>query len=230
MIGKAHPSTANDASGTLLGKPQRSLLDKSSGVMYKKSVFSRDELSIVRAEILALNQLQDECSSSIAQKRRGTMVSTSSSIFPVLQSGSLHRLVEASVGAPVELSLHVPVEIRVYEQQGAGMSWHVDDVIYDPPQIEVVWTLENNSDCQTLWKDQHDTVKSVETEPNSAILIAAGKAPHCVTSLKYGKRIILKLVYIQKGAQYRVDRHKNQFENSKSAKNKRKHRIKSKKR
>lgn len=64
------------------------------------------------------------------------------------------------------------------------MAWHVDDVLYDPPQIEVVWTLENTSNCQTVWKTNEATTRSLETDRNSALLLRAGVTPHCVTSLK----------------------------------------------
>ena len=35
------------------------------------------------------------------------------------------------------------------------MGWHIDDIIYHPEQIEVVFTLENTSDCCTMWRP-HD--------------------------------------------------------------------------
>ena len=46
-------------------------------------------------------------------------------------------------------------KIRIYEKSGAGMEWHIDDIIYYPEQVEVVLTLENTSDCCTMWKP-HD--------------------------------------------------------------------------
>ena len=96
------------------------------------------------------------------------------------------------------------------------MNWHVDDIIYtDTKQIEVVFTLENTSDCCTMWKphDQpilasnptqdHDLalgsdaserhgenryrVESVQTTPNSAIIIKAGSVEHKVSPLTYGR-------------------------------------------
>jgi hypothetical protein len=102
------------------------------------------------------------------------------------------------------------------------MEWHVDDVIYqNTKQIEVVFTLENTSDCCTMWRphdqpilaaistttssQQEDSitsgrkqennnkdnnnfrVESVQTTPNSAILIKAGSVEHKVSSLSYGR-------------------------------------------
>lgn len=110
------------------------------------------------------------------------------------------------------------------------MEWHVDDIIYqDTKQIEVVLTLENTSDCCTMWrphdqpiiltaavktisKEEDDDddlntsssstreqennnssgnkefrVESVQTTPNSAILIKAGGVLHKVSPLSYGR-------------------------------------------
>ena len=82
------------------------------------------------------------------------------------------------------------------------MQWHVDDVLYDPPQLEVVFTLENTSDCRTMWK-LNNALEEVETENNSVILLRAGAVPHCVSSLKNGgARQIIKCVYCQKDAEF----------------------------
>jgi len=80
------------------------------------------------------------------------------------------------------------------------MEWHVDDVLFDPPQVEVVFTLENTSDCRTMWKLPDGSIRTVETEKNSAILLAAGGAEHCVSSLKNGKRVILKCMFVHQDA------------------------------
>jgi len=110
------------------------------------------------------------------------------------------------------------------------MAWHKDDVIYDPPQWEVVFTVENTSDCVTMWKIQNknDNYKNsnsnnndddekkgnennttmttrycqVEIDPNSLLVLQAGdEGPeHCVTSLKMGRRVIIKCAYRYEGA------------------------------
>jgi hypothetical protein len=120
----------------------------------------------------------------------------------------------------------VPVEVRVYQQRGAGMEAHYDVVLFAPEQMEVVFTLENTSDCVTRWWEEVsrdsggvsngggslDDIagttgggcwKQVETEANSAILLRAGPrgARHAVSPLKNkGKRVILKLVYVEENA------------------------------
>ena len=112
------------------------------------------------------------------------------------------------------------------------MEWHKDDALYDPEQIEVVLTIENDSDCVTKWdlfpryvddntNSNHNDINTkrieVETEPNSAIFIQAGPegVSHFVSSLKSGRRSILKFAFVQEDAtlldeaKYHVDQFKN---------------------
>ena len=64
-------------------------------------------------------------------------------------------------------------------------------------QTEVVFTLDNDSDSRTEWVDPTGERHSVQTEPNSAIIVRAGQLgpPHRVTPSRRGERWILKLVY-----------------------------------
>ena len=122
------------------------------------------------------------------------------------------------------------------------MEWHYDDALYNPEQIEIVFTIENNSDCVTKWdlgsnnsnnnnkrndhSSHHNHNRSnnlieVETEANSAIILRAGSkygVPHFVSSLKSGRRSILKFVYVQNNAVFLEDAklHVNQFSKTSS--------------
>lgn len=81
-----------------------------------------------------------------------------------------------------------------------GMEWHQDDVLYSPtPQIEVILTINNTSDCITIWKESEENRHEIETEPNSVIILKAGTdgPEHYVSSLKHGSRMILKFVYAE---------------------------------
>mmetsp|Transcript_16247 Transcript_16247/g.39882 ORF Transcript_16247/g.39882 Transcript_16247/m.39882 type:complete len:432 (-) Transcript_16247:58-1353(-) len=148
------------------------------------------------------------------------------------------RSIRSSDDKIIELAPDIPVEVRLYSQPGSSMAWHYDDVLYDPPQIEVIFTLENTSDCRTMWKVvphgncnengnanyKDDKLRQtttneveyheVETAVNSCLLLRAGKGPsttggggpeHCVTSLRHGRRLILKCAYIMKGSRYLGD-------------------------
>jgi hypothetical protein len=103
----------------------------------------------------AMKHLTEE-HSSIAQHRLGTTIShdinTGSDIIRILQEGLIFSLLKRIVvnnnddnNCKVLLSENIPVEIHVYEHSGASMAWHQDDLLYDPPQIEVVFTVDNTS-------------------------------------------------------------------------------------
>ena len=115
------------------------------------------------------------------------------------------KMLLQQTGREYRLCYDVAAELRVYRKLGAAMAWHQDDVLYDPPQVEVVFTIENTSNCATRWKrgpgPGDDDESSVETDSNSALVLAAGGPWHCVTSLKRGRRVIVKLAYVLPGAQ-----------------------------
>ena len=206
-------------------------LERAGGIMYRTSVFSREEIATISKEVALLSKnLREESTLSVAANRLGAEIPAESRIHEIFATGSLHRLVEKTMGGRYELSNDLPLEIRSYEKKGASMAWHVDDVLYDPPQIEFVWTLENCSDCATMWKQQNNQVQSVETEGNSVILLQAGGPSHCVTSLKRGKRVILKSAFVEKGAVYAEGQHTNQFQKASLQQHKKRRNSKKKKR
>lgn len=195
------------------------LLEKAGGVLYRTSVFTKDEYSAIAEDVATFSgKLQQETSSSVAQFRMGTQLPPDSASYLIFQNGGLSRLVEQVAGPGYELSTRIPVEVRVYAKPGACMSWHSDDVLYDPPQLEVVWTLDNNSDCVTMWKQLDESVRSVETDRNSVIILKAGGPEHCVKPLKHGKRTIVKCAFIHEGATYQEGMHKDQFGSTKKQK------------
>ena len=195
----------------------RSLLDRSGGILYRTSVVaSKKEWDVIYQEVMrTLPFLQPESKSSIAQHRYGIALSSITS--PTVQllkdpNGSItkyiNRIASPSTQCEYVLAPDIPVEIRSYEKRNANMNWHIDDVLYHPiPQVEIILTILNTSNCQTMWQlggnenDNTDNKKeasihSIETEPNSLLCLRAGVTSHCVTPLQYGKRIILKCAYI----------------------------------
>jgi len=233
----------------------RQTYKKAGGILYKQSVLTPAEFTAVQMAIEQLNlKLTEEKESSFATNRIGAVIEKESDVYKILScdEGSLCRLVnglaygddvdnddgsnekEEDLGKMI-LSPDIPIEIRIYEKAKAGMEWHYDDVIYqNTKQIEVVFTLENTSDCCTMWRphdqpilaaaisttttsQQDDSitsgrkqennkninnfrVESVQTTPNSAILIKAGSVEHKVSSLSYGRRVILKMAFVREGA------------------------------
>ena len=191
-----------------------SRLDRQGGILYQTSIFNTSELVQLRQDLSHYQrQMVEETKSSVAQNRLGVALPKDSVTCEIVRHGSLTEWVN-DVAVPrrdrqeppastryVLRDDMVPVELRSYEKPGACMAWHSDDVLFDPPQLEVVWTLENTSNCVTQWKpstnnnNNNNVVATVETDVNAALLIQAGGPSHCVTSLRYGRRVILKCVY-----------------------------------
>mmetsp|Transcript_1243 Transcript_1243/g.1698 ORF Transcript_1243/g.1698 Transcript_1243/m.1698 type:complete len:258 (-) Transcript_1243:151-924(-) len=211
-----------DYGTSVVSSPLQKDFEKAGGVIYKTSVLTGDETQVIKQDITNL-RLCSETTSSVARNRVGAVLSSESDTVRIIKEGSLNRLVERVAGDNYELSTNIPVEVRAYEKVGAGMEWHIDDVLYDPPQIEVVFTLENNSDCRTMWKEngpQHQKQKSIETDENSAILLRAGGVDHCVSSLKHGKRVIIKCAFRKVGSTFLENEQVLQFGKAASKKTK----------
>ena len=206
-IKKVHPSLATTTATNIL--PQE--------ILYRRNIFSKEELETIQNDITTtyLKKLQPETTSSVANGRRGVALPSSAPTVQVFQQGSLlDWIIRVTGHSSIRLRHHdVPVEVRSYDKAGAGMAWHSDDVLFSPvPQLEVVWTLENNSDCQTLYKINDNHVENVQTEVNSVLLVPAGGPEHCVTSLQRGKRVIVKAVYALEESNYVQDSRVQQFQ------------------
>ena len=211
------------------------------GMLYKTSVLSKEEFSDVVEELdtLSLNSVK-ETTSSVAKNRTGARIPSDSKIYSILSNENgdfmklINELVSSNEGSNSRMVLSdiVPIEMRIYEQRGASMEMHYDDVLFTPEQIEVVFTIENTSDCSTLWEEkdgEKKIMKEVQTEKNSAIILFAGEklgCRHAVSPLKQGKRVILKFVFVQENAAFLEDAdvHVKQFGDGKKNKKKNKKR------
>jgi hypothetical protein len=61
-----------------------------------------------------------------------------------------------------------------------------------------------------MWKIGTE-LHTQESHPNSILLLKAGGPEHGVSSLKWGKRVKLKCVYVKEGAKFLGTTYKNQF-------------------
>ena len=90
-----------------------------------------------------------------------------------------------------------PIEFRVYPEGSSGMKCHKDTQLYQEPQYEMVYTIENESDSYTNWYSYLGWNNKLYTKPNSLIIVKAQENTHCVSPIKKGYRTILKLIYTQ---------------------------------
>ena len=90
-----------------------------------------------------------------------------------------------------------PIEFRVYPTGSQGMKCHKDTLLYEKPQYEMVYTIENESDSYTNWYSYLGWNNKIYTKPNSLIIVKAQENIHCVSPINKGYRTILKLIYTQ---------------------------------
>lgn len=87
---------------------------------------------------------------------------------------------------------HIPIE---YRDGSLGMKWHVDTPLIGR-QIECVYTVQNTSDSETLYKDFFGRTHRQWTEPGSLVVVRAGGVEHAVTAATTGQRTIVKFVFL----------------------------------
>ena len=90
-----------------------------------------------------------------------------------------------------------PIEHRIYSEDSNGMDWHIDTLLYDKPQYEAVYTINNESNSFTEWIDFDGRLHTQWTGPNSLLLVKAKGYKHHVSPTIDGERHILKLIYTQ---------------------------------
>ena len=90
-----------------------------------------------------------------------------------------------------------PIEYRIYPEGSQGMKCHKDTLLYEKPQYEMVYTIENESDSYTNWFSYLGMNNKIFTKPNSLIIVKSQENIHCVSPINKGYRTILKLIYTQ---------------------------------
>lgn len=149
---------------------------------------------------------------STACGRLGCVVTNESTLRRIFEQDYVaHRLSEA-IGATtlIALAKDVPMEYRVY-CPGSEMGWHSDDLLFTDPQLEIVYTVMNDSDAATEWKDATGKrIHREETLPNSCLIVRAGQSVHRVRRVRRGERTILKMAYVRPDA-VKLDSFANNF-------------------
>jgi hypothetical protein len=166
------------------------------GVLYREHFLSPADFGAVQRECRSLRSQMQAEKDSIAKRRLGVCIDRKSLTHATLMSAETAARLARLTGVEQLEPSEFPAELRHYGD-GAMMDWHQDDVLYDPPQTEVIFTLENSADCFTEWIGPDGQRECVWTEPNSVLLVRAGAGgpSHRVTRVKRGERTVVKCVF-----------------------------------
>ena len=167
----------------------------SNGIIYIENVFTPSVFQTIKHTCKSLNKTlkKDNLINGI---RYGTHINKGY-IKNILDSSEfthfVNKIVNNQLKPQIKLS-DFPIEYRIYPNKSSGMEWHSDTLLYSVPQYECVFTIENNSDSNTLWKNKNK-INTIKTNPNSLIIVVANGPLHKVTPINSGFRSILKFIF-----------------------------------
>jgi hypothetical protein len=181
----------------------RACSSSSSSPYYVENVLDENALGIIREEMrgktVAGIRLKAEKASFAKNRRCASLSPIGPSYRDVLSSSETIRKLREITGEPTLTLGDFPAELRVCDV-GSEMDWHVDPELYDPPQWECVFTIDNDSDSVTEWELDEDEVqntRSTWTAPGSALIFRAGGVKrHRVKPSTFGERVIVKALYV----------------------------------
>lgn len=164
--------------------------------IYKQNVYRANEFQTLRQFANTISS-QDMVNDAKATGRRMYVVPDSHPVLRTLYNKRFVETVRKLTGnRKLRPCLTIPVEYRTYEV-GSYMDWHNDtQMLPDQLQYECVVTLTNTSDSETLL-EYPKTIKTLETKPNSLLIVRANGIRHKVTPVQKGERTILKLVFCE---------------------------------
>ena len=88
-----------------------------------------------------------------------------------------------------------PLEYREYQPRSKGMDWHRDLQMYQPAQVEMVYTVFNDDrSTRFQWKDRRGTVHTMKPRAGDLVMVKPKGPFHRVTPMGEGKRGIIKFV------------------------------------
>jgi len=178
--------------------PSLAHVDEAASVWYFPS-FLDDEAAKVVASCCAKLRAKKKMKldNSFAIGRRSAMVPVAEKAFGVFSGSEVVELLKKSTKKYEFLRCgDYPVEARLY-LPGAEMPWHRDISLYKTPQLELIYTVSNDSDARTQWAGSDGAVRSLRPRENSALVFRAGEAGawHRVVPASQGERTIIKALY-----------------------------------
>lgn len=158
-------------------------------IIYIKNFLKKDDYEIVK-------QLDKEKKNFVYENFRYIKPLKEKIIYDIFYSKKNMRKIQRYLNNKIYPS-NFPIEHRFYHIESKGMNWHKDAMLYEKPQYEAIYTIDNNSNSYTQWEDNYGNIKKLWTEPNSLLIVKAQGYKHNVTPPINGEREILKLIYTQ---------------------------------
>ena len=165
-------------------------------VKYIKKFFSQNEFDKLKSECKKLDNLLVNEQNSVSPNRENVVIKSTHYIHNLVYSKKILDKFKNIIGFEIKPSKTIPVEYRRY-RIGAKMNWHRDVILNKKcPQIETVFTIENESDSSTQWiDDSTKKLHSIQSIPNSCMILQGGGPKHRVTRINSGYRTIVKVAY-----------------------------------
>ena len=104
-----------------------------------------------------------------------------------------------------------PIEYRIYPTGSKGMNMHSDLEMFDPNCLEVVLTIENNSDSKFKWKS-NNKLNKIKPKENTLVIVEPNGIVHGVSPVNNGFRTILKFIIEFEGSK-KLDSYYQQINN-----------------
>jgi len=177
---------------TKKAKKSKKAINFDNDAVYLENVYEPTAFQQIQAQCDGIKTMQPDPK---AQGRLMHILNNTHPLIPHIFNESLINTVRHLTG---NHKLHpcpeVPVEYRTYGP-GSFMHWHRDQqMLPDQNQYECVITLKNTSDSETLL-DYKKGIKSLQTKPNSLLVVRANGIKHSVSPTTTGSRSILKVVF-----------------------------------
>ncbi len=158
--------------------------------IYEKNFFSNQDFNLLKNELKKADSDLEKSVEKLPNVYRYNLVVESPVIKNLIKKYE-EKIKKLVLNNKIYLANNFPIEYRKYVK-GSFMLKHRDQLIYEIPQYECVFTVTNSTDSYTVIGD-----KKISSEPNSIIILKAQGIEHEVTKVNKGERKFLKFIFTE---------------------------------
>lgn len=184
---------------------QRETYKANNHVIYRPNFFDEKTWAAIVAEVKRLWKSEDieaNCNLDGVNRLGGYVLdhaASNTSLYRLIYGNDQFRRWVSEVNNEGNMyPSDFPIEVREYGRNSKGMGCHPDLQMYAVPRkdLEFAVTVDNDSTCKVTFYDANNKVHTVETTPNSVMMVRVNAATHCVSPTHGGTRTILKFIYV----------------------------------